>query len=161
MGEHFLVFIPGWGEEEVTFLWMPPLQLLSLALATPQYKLNYVPSQGMGSGKGSRREGLCPVLFRQLILKYMGALCWWNHWGFHIEKTMDIDPGSCGWACYKTNMAWIENRTPVLLWHHLFLLFNYVLIHHCHLPSFFHYSQHPCPGFVRHWHLKIQFPWIL
>lgn len=57
--------------EEVTYLWKSPLQLLSLSLVAPRYKVNDVLYEGVGSGKGSRREGLCPVLFRQFILKYM------------------------------------------------------------------------------------------
>lgn len=83
----------------MTFLWVSPLQLLSLDLTTPQYKMNYVLCQGMDSGKGSRREELCPVLCRQFILKYMAVPVLMKALSFSREKTMDVDPVSCGWAC--------------------------------------------------------------
>lgn len=158
-----LQFTPWGGVEEVTFLWMSPLQLMSLALVTPQYKVNDVFSQGMG--KGSRREGLCPVLFRQFVLKYMVAPVLMKPLGFSHRENHGCRPCVMwlGLLQDKYYLNWKQDTraAKILLWHHLSLLFNCVLIHHCHLPTFFHDSQHLCPGFVWGWHLKVQFPWIL
>lgn len=57
--------------EKEPCLWKRPLQLLSLALVAPQYKVcvNDL-CQEMGIGKG-KREGLYPVLLKQFILKYI------------------------------------------------------------------------------------------
>lgn len=148
-----LQFTPRRDVEEVTYLWKCSLQLLSLALTTPQCKVNCVLCQGVGSGKGSRREGLCPVLFRKMILKYVDVPVLMKPLGFSHRENHGCRPCVISLVLlqdkYCLNWKQDTRATKILQGHHFFLLFNCVLIHHCHLPAFSWESQHLCPGFVR------------